>query len=266
MRKILLISTIVLAYSANVAAVDLSAPPPKPCASRAQQCRNPWKITIAPYVWGMNLNGSIKIGNRNAPVNDTFSDILRDFQGGGMLWLDATKDKWGIFLNSVYADLHRTYQVDTTQVKPIIKFGLFSAGLSYEAFSKTFRNCTKFSLIPYIGARYTVQDVKIEVVGTTLQSTHNERWIDPIIGSSAKYVMNKNWLATIAADIGGTGSDQKSYNLNGYVGYKPTNKCVDLTLYAGYRYLYQKYQNDENPQYIWNMHMFGPVLGMAFTF
>lgn len=233
------------------------------CGTPWYSFKGPWNFTIAPYVWGMNMNGLVKIGNRGAKVNQSFSDILSDFKGGAMLWLEANNDRWGIFLNSLWAYLDRNVPIGTVTLQPVVKFGLFTAGASYQIYNKTFRNCTTLAVQPYLGARYTVNNVQLKVLGTSIAPKVEENWVDPIIGARFNYGLNKNWVTVAAADIGGTGGNQKSYNLNAYLGYKPTNKCVNLTLYGGYRLLYQKYIHDN---FTWKMHLFGPVIGAAFTF
>src|SRR5690348_13686785 len=66
---------------------------------------NSWKFTIAPYLWALNMNGSVQIRNQRAPVNQTFGDVLSDLNWAGMLWLEADKGKWGVFVNLLYASL-----------------------------------------------------------------------------------------------------------------------------------------------------------------
>lgn len=232
-------------------------------------CKDPWKVTIAPYVWGMNMNGTVNVGAAGVRIKEGFNDILQDFKGGGMLYLEVDRGKWGVFLNSMYAYLDRTVSSGTVTVKPVVKYGLFTIGASYNAYSKVFRNCTSFILDPYIGARYTINDTSIRVTqpSGTVEYSNNQQWVDPIVGARATYIMNKRWSAVFAGDVGGVDYNQNSYNVSGFIGYAPVNKCVNLTLYAGYRLLYQKYVNDyEIPGYSWKMHLFGPIAGVAFVF
>jgi len=53
----------------------------------------------------------------------------------------------------------------------------------------------------------------------------------------------------------------------GFFGYKPNANSLfrNTTTYLGYRLLYQHYQTGSGASlYEWNMHIFGPVLGLAF--
>jgi len=235
-------------------------------AAYAQQ-KEKIKYTIAPYLWGINLNGTTQIANRSVRVRETFSDIMRDFKGGGMLWLGADKGKMGFFANGLYAYLNRRVVFNGVTLKPEVKLGMLTLGASYETYNKTFKNCTTLVIQPYVGARYTANRVAIKVVNTNIQPAKTENWIDPIIGARFIYTMNKNWLGVAAADIGGINFDsQNSYNLNAYLGYVPSGaKCI--TLYGGYKMLYQNYSTGSGlSTYIWKMRMFGPVLGFSFKF
>jgi hypothetical protein len=240
----------------------------KPQAKQCKKCcKNPCKVIIAPYLWSMNMNGFVNVGTRSVRVRQTFSDILENMQGGGMLYVEVDKGKWGVFLNSMYAYLDKIYYINNVPIKPVFEFGMFTGGISYEIFKRCFCQSMSFAVTPYLGARYTLTDVQIKVVHTSIQAGSNQDWIDAIIGTKLNYGMNKNWSLLFAGDIGGRDSNQKSYNMNGYIGYRPDYKCVDLTIYGGYRYMYQKYvNNSESNQYVWKMHMFGPVIGLAFAF
>ncbi len=229
--------------------------------------KEPWKFTIAPYLWGMNLNGTSQIANQSVRVRKSFSDIMQDFKGGGMLWLEADKGKLGLFANGMYAYLNRRVVFAGITFKPVVELGMLTLGASYQTYIKTFKNCTTLTIEPYAGARYTINKVALKVLHTNIAPSKTENWIDPIIGARFTYTMNKNWLALAAGDIGGINfSTQNSYNVNAYIGYVPSGaKCI--TLYGGYKLLYQNYSNGDGlSTYIWKMHMFGPVVGFSFTF
>lgn len=51
------------------------------------------------------MNGHLQVGPEQASISQSFSDIMRHFQGGGMLWLNARKDKFSLFTNLLYSVL-----------------------------------------------------------------------------------------------------------------------------------------------------------------
>lgn len=231
---------------------------------------DPWKIEIAPYLWAMNMNGTVGVGSRSAHIKESFSDIMKQFQGGGMLFLDAKKDRFGLFFNAVYAELSKNSPLDTP-LGPITihsknKFGIFSAGISYEVYKNIFANCNETAIDLYAGARYTLNNTTLNVLG--LSVSNNQNWTDPIIGGRLRFIFNKAWHAMLSGDVGGTNfNNQKSYNLIGLIGYKPQTMMKNTTFYLGYRLLHQKYINGSGTnRFVWNMNLFGPMAGVAFEF
>ncbi len=112
---------------------------------------------------------------------------------------------------------------------------------------------------------FTSDRLTINVDGTSLSTSSNHAWTDPIIGLRLNYDFNKNWEVIGAADIGGTNfNNHKSININGYVGYTLSSApCVSF--YLGYRWLDQHYETGSGVDYfLWNMKLFGPVLGVNF--
>lgn len=227
---------------------------------------NPWTFTVAPYLWGMNMNGRVQTGPAKIHVNQTFGDILRQFQGGGMILFNAQKDKFGIFTNVLYSVLSDPISTTPVSASAHTHFGIFSAGVSYTAYEKTLANqISRFFVDPYLGARYTLNNTRLKV--NSLSFHDNQHWTDPIVGMRLRYHFNHSWLAILSGDVGGRSINyQKSYNVQGYVGYHPTS-IKNSTVYAGYRLLYQKYMTGNGAkQFDWDMKLFGPVIGMAFDF
>jgi len=230
---------------------------------------DPWKIEVAPYLWAINMKGRVQVGPVTTHINEDFSDILSQFHGGGMLWLNAQKDRTGIFLNTMYSVLEQSKNVGprhSIKVSSKNNFGIFSAGASYALFQHPLHQPgSMLTLEPYIGARYTLNDVTIKILGLSFKN--NKNWTDPIIGARVKYDVNTFWQGIVAGDIGGTSfKKQKSYNVQGFLGYKPAS-LKNTTVYAGYRLLYQHYVTGSGlKRFDWTMKLFGPVIGASILF
>lgn len=217
-----------------------------------------WTLQIAPYLWALNMNGDVGAGPLTAHLDQSFSDVLRELNGAGMLWLDARHNKVDLFLNSLYAVLSDDKNVRGIKVDARNKFGLFTAGIAY----RMFEIHDWFQLEPYVGARYTLNDTKVKIGNISV--TDNQSWSDPIVGARLNFIFNQNWLAIIAADGGGLNGSDWSYNTNAFIGYTPT-VWQNLTLYLGYRLLHQYYETGNGlKRFYWNMNLFGPVAGLAF--
>lgn len=221
---------------------------------------NHWVIQIAPYLWAMNMDGDVGVANRTVHIDQSFSDILNQFDGGGMLWLDARYDKVDLFLNSLYTVLSDHKSIRRIDASSRNEFGLFTAGFAYRVFEIP----NQFQFEPYVGARYTINNTEVEI--DRFKTTDDQSWSNPLVGARLNFIFNQNWLAMVAGDVGGVSSTDWSYNTNAFLGYTPT-RIQDLTLYLGYRLLHQRYETGFGLRhYTWNMNMFGPVAGLGLRF
>src|SRR5437899_9563067 len=161
-----------------------------PVMTLAADANNPaWQFDIAPYLWAANMNGRVGAGPITAHMTESFSEILSQLNIGGMLWLGAHKGPFGIFLNSMYIVLSDDAKVGPIQVDQKTRSGLFTAGLSYiilqKQFSFTNGLTTQLQLEPYLGDRYTLNNVRIKIFNLTINSNHH--WQDPIVGMRMIY-------------------------------------------------------------------------------
>lgn len=235
---------------------------------------DPWQIEITPYLWAIGMNGRTQIGNNTAHIDQTFSDILKELDFGGMLWMSAKKNKFGLYGNAVYAVLSDSKHDGPFSADVHNRYGIFGAGISYEVFRYcTAQGCPRaqsiFYVEPYAGFRYTLNDTSITVayLSASAHGVKNVHWTDPIIGLRLNYLLNKAWLAQLSGDIGGTnGSTHYSYSWAAILGLSPKS-LPHSSFYVGYRLLDQRYQTGSGTSlYNWNMKLAGPVLGYGYTF
>lgn len=259
-KKILFVSFYFVTSILAVNSYAESCPYNKPATSN-------WQFDVAPYLWAINMNGRVGVANQTLHNDQSFSDLLNQLNWGGMLWLGAHyKENLGFFVDSVYASLSSSQDVDTFMVNARNHFGVFTGGISYKVLSKNLGNSSvnnRLELEPYIGARYTTNDTTLTV--ESIKFIDNQNWTDPIVGIHLNYFMTPKWSLLLMGDIGGTNrNSDASYNLLGALGYKPTSMA---TIYLGYRDLYQLYKTGSGISYYdWQMRIFGPVLGVNFRF
>lgn len=231
------------------------------------QSADPWKIDVAPYLWAINMNGHVQVGPAKLSVSQSFSDIMRHFQGGGMLWLNARKGKFGFFVNLLYSVLEDHQTIDSIKISARNNFGIFGAGISYKILQKTYANQVSQMAVELLaGARTTLNNTTLHV--DRFSFTDNQNWTDPIIGTRVTYSINNKWQMIGVGDIGGI-NNHNSYDLQGYIGYKPVKPLIfkNLTFYLGYRLLHQKYTTGSGLTfYSWKMNISGPVLGAKAIF
>ena len=238
------------------------------CFTFAMEEPSVWRFDVAPYLWAINMNGRNQVADKTIHISENFSDLFKQLNWGGMLWLDVYyKENLGLFLNGVYTSLSNSQSTDLISLDSTNNYGVFNAGLSYKLFKKNLNisSSNRIELEPYVGARYTVNNTNIKVVPTRISVSENHHWTDPIIGARFNYFFLTRWQFTLSLDAGGTNSStDKSYDLWGILGYKPWKTT---TIFLGYRDLYQVYETGSKlKKFEWDMRLFGPVLGIGFRF
>lgn len=235
---------------------------------------SPWEIEIAPYVWAIGMNGRVQVANKTGHLDQSFSDILRELDFAGMLWVNVKKDRFGFYANTVYAILSDKVSQGAISVDLLSKYGIFGAGISYEVFRYCFAyGCSSpqaaIYIEPYAGLRYTLNDTTLSVAfhSDKARGVKNVHWTDPLIGLRFNYRMNQRLLAILSGDIGGTnGSTHYSYSWMAVLSYIPS-ALPRSNIYLGYRLLDQRYQTGSGRSfYDWNMKLSGPILGFGYSF
>lgn len=244
-----------------------------PLLSNEQNDR--WQFTIAPYVWALGMYGRVGVGNRIAHVDQTFSDVLQKLNFAGMLWLDLHHDRFGVFLNSLYAVMSDDASQGPYSVHDKNDYGLFSGGLSYQIYRSPFGSSSNhngiFIIEPYAGFRYTENQVRLtfHLPGLSITTNDDQYWTDPIIGVRLTTLFHNGWEVNLSGDLGGlNASKQYSYNVIALLGYQiQSNCCMQTKLYLGYRMLDQRYLTGHGlTRFDWDMKLTGPLLGAAFSF
>ena len=230
---------------------------------------NPWKFVIAPYIWGVGLNGNTEVGPYNVPVHQTFGDIVNKLDIAGMLYFSASKNKVGVFVDALYSKISTSASDDGISAKATNNYGIFTNAVTYEAYKQYFSHPgSEIIVTPYIGARETINDTTINAsYGHITDSVSgNYTWVDPVAGARVDLQFNHNWSFVFFGDGGAISSTNYTYRVEGLFGYKPTS-FKTARFYLGYQLLREDYTTGSGLKtFGWNMNNFGPVLGVAFRF
>ncbi|MGQ3891109.1 hypothetical protein [Legionella sp. CNM-4043-24] len=229
--------------------------------SAGNACSSPWVFDIAPYLWATSLNGDVSRGHKNLHVSESFIDLLKYLDFGGMLWLDAHKDRVGFYFDGFYTKLSDSGEVRSTAVSAVSKMTIDSAGVTYRVYGEL---GVGLSIEPFIGARYTATNTSVDVsfFGVGLK----EHWTDALIGSRVNYSFNPAFNVEGRADYG-QGDRSNSYNLSLLGGYQSPNHFKRTRFFLGYRFLHQNYGHGEGTDlYRWKMNIYGPVAGFRVRF
>ncbi len=229
-----------------------------------------WSFTIAPYFWAAGLDGEVGVGNQQADVDVSFSDILKDLKFGGMLLSEARKDRFGAFFAPLYVRIGEDAQsgpfdVDVTSDVAVVGGGVFYRMAEWNLGQLGEGRSRKAWIEPLAGARWTY--LRLEIDGSGLldrQADRNENWIDPFVGVQVGVDLAEHWVLAAEGDIGGFGvGSDFAWNALGLIAYRTTLLGIDTRFGAGYRALSWDYDDDD---FKWDVVMHGPFIGSAFRF
>lgn len=231
-----------------------------------------WQFTVAPYLWGASLNGDVTLGPVQEDVDLNFIDILKDFGFGGMLYAEARKLRYGVFTNVFFVrtkdDSSGTVDTDVKSDTAQVALGGFYRVIDWRWGEGEAGRPLRLAVEPFAGVRWSYLRAEIEVSGggaTNLpQVDRSESFVDPVLGVRLGSGLSENWLAFVSADVGGFGvGSDRSWNVQGYVGYRMTMFGIPAVLSVGYRALRQEYEDGD---FEWNVTQHGPILGLSYTF
>ena len=72
-----------------------------------------WEWTLTPYLWAAGIDGQAGVGPVDADISMDFGDIVDVLRGAGMLRLEASNGKHGVFGDLLYMRLKEDNARDT---------------------------------------------------------------------------------------------------------------------------------------------------------
>lgn len=229
------------------------------------------EILITPYLLIPNLNGKTGIGPYVASVDLTPVDIFSQLNWGIMGSAEINNGSWGAKVDAIYSNLDasddstRNFSINARQ-------GLYSFRLQ--------RNLSDGFWV-YAGARVNVLrvglgcnnlscDATLPPAVTERDLSSNQTWVDPIVGFQLDRNFSDKVRFLFEADIGGFGAGSDiAVNVWPQIGFRVGRSGTAL---IGYRIIYVDYKTNVgsvdrlNPEFVWDMNMFGPTLGYQFRF
>jgi hypothetical protein len=257
-----------LALAGAARAADLETAPPVPTPAPEHE----WTLSVAPYFWMAGINGDVGVfGRQPVNVDESFSDIIKDFKFGGMIVTELNNGTIGIFSDIMYVKTEADGSV-TRALGGVPK--TLAATVETSSFTGTVLGEYRVYSEPtgildlMAGARVFSVDNNIDISlahgGAPLAAfsgSDGATWVDPMIGAKGRYNINETWFVNGWAMIGGFGAGSDlTWDLLGAVGYN-YNEHVSFAL--GYRALGVDYDNNG---FVYDVVQHGPILGAVFKF
>ena len=120
---------------------------------------------------------------------------------------------------------------------------------------------------PLAGVRYTKMksSIQLEQPADTSLAERSVNWTDVFVGVRAVKSFTKHIGVCARGDIGSGGSEL-TWNAAGSVGYRFRFSGSSLTVAAGYMGSGLHYESDTKSEFFMDQRMYGPTLGVAYSF
>jgi hypothetical protein len=234
-----------------------------------------WEFSVAPYMWFVALDGDATVKGTKSDVDIGFNDIWDELNIGGMVAFEARKSRFGIYGDTVYANLGEDTSVGYVGIDPSIDTLWAGLGGSYRVatWGPSDESGKKFPTVTVdttLGLRYTYLGVDLDFKNVPVSDVHgNEYWFEPVLGVRTLWDLSQRWRLSLAGNIGGMafGSDF-AWGAFGLIGYGFGLFGDDnATVFGGYQALSQDYDDGHgNDKFEWDVTLHGPVIGLSILF
>lgn len=228
---------------------------------RVQAETSEWEFYIAPYAWGLGLDGDISHGPYHFKAEASFSDLWSDLNWGGMGAFQAQKGKFGILVDGLYVDFSDDVSLTNLPLPFPVDIDIdnkTSTGL----LAATFRVLdTPGGFVDLVaGYRYwsIETDVYITVPIADLDVSEGADWHDGQLGIRGHANLSPRFYIEGMA-LTGIRSD-RTVDLTAFAGYR-INDCTAIM--AGFRRISIDYSDS---RYRFDATLHGPAIGFSYRF
>jgi len=260
MKKIALAAASLLSVfaSLNVYAQD------KPVV--VPQVTNEWHGSISPYLWGVNVTGSLyydqsKLGTTTMGTGQ----LLQDLNIGGMLFGELHKGNFGVMADLFYAKMTLNKSSVVGQVdlgsKTTLETGVYTLAGTY-----TLHNTSTSYVDALAGVRILSLNAKtnISIADTPYNAVAkmSSTIVDPIVGVKGRFrIADTDYFVPFYVDVGG-GSSSTQVTSQQILGVGKAFEWGEATLAFKNLYYKQKSQSSATA----DLNMYGVLVGATFRF
>ncbi len=122
---------------------------------------------------------------------------------------------------------------------------------------------------PTIGVRWTKLSTKLDIDSLGFSTKKKTEWTDPFVGLRMQADLTDRWTLSGETDTGGLDtSSKKTWNAQGYLGYRMYLADHPTIIRVGYRVLAQNYRTTDftGNKFKYDVTQRGPVLGLSMRF
>jgi len=246
-------------------------------------------VSFTPYMWLTSLNGTAGMNGLDFDIDASFIDIVDNTNTvfGLMGALEFNWDRIIVQTNVawVYAqgDDERGVAEDLNLKTDLTSNAVWIEAMGgYRLLDKGIAEINdprRFTFDAFAGGRVTIVDMESDfelsgsvtlpdgtVVGGTRSTSvdETETWVEPFVGLRMGVDITKRIGLSLRGDVGGFGAGSDfAWQFIGGLGYTFHMGSWNGTALVGFRALSQDYESND---FKWDMTVYGPILGVQFTF
>ena len=220
-----------------------------------------WDWKIAPYLWGINLEGDLYRGPVHQEIDVSFSDILDNMDIAGQIYIELGKGKHSVHFDYTYLRL----KPEPTPLPnpPFIAGGELATKLTVNLFEPAYNYRWKGPDGPALvfGARLTDMQVRMKP-GNLPAIESGPDWWDYFVGIKTHNAISEQWDFDFYGTVGTGGSDLP-WTLNATFGRRYSN---ENRLLLGFRLWGVDYSDGKDLEYgALDLKYYGFIIGYEFN-
>jgi hypothetical protein len=237
-RHVLLVGSLAL-----LAALALT-----PALATAAEDTNRTSVDFSLYFLGSSMTGDVGIGNVNADLNTSFSDVMEHLEFGAMGFGRVARDPWSFTTEVVYMGLGASKDVVSSNFEQWV----VEPRVGYRVSSR---------LEPFLGVRYNNLSGDIAGPFGRLPSGTQDWW-DPIVGATGSLPLSTSLSLVGHGDVGGLGvGSDVTWQIYPYLDW---TFMPSASLQGGYRWLSVDYESGSGSDtFRWDVVTQGPQVGVT---
>ena len=218
------------------------------------------EIILAPYLWGVAIDGTSTVGELPPlEVDASFGDILSNLNFAMSLHTEFKRGPWVFVIDPTYIALEMEAAPPIEGVEP----GTMDIDIWLVELWAGYQFHDNWEVIG--GARY--QDQEIAVSGLpdppfVPPVGVSDNWTDWFAGIRFNSNLGDKWLMIWRGDYVVAGDSDTSWNTSIFFN-RRVGKKGNKTLMLGYRYYVDDYENTGT--YAWDVTEDGPIVGFSWT-
>jgi hypothetical protein len=224
----------------------------------AQSSQGGWEYTVAPFLIGAAMDGTVAVKGQDVDLDVPFSDIMANLHFAGMGYFAMKNDQWYLSGQLVYMNLKQSQDVANGTAEVTVEETIADVAGGY-------RVSEQATLL--VGARLV--DLRADLGFDGPQAGRNGKasktWVDPFVGVAFLAPLSERWWLDLHGDIGGFGvGSDLTWQAWADVGYRASDL---VTVFLGFRAFDVDYEDGSGTSlFRYDVLTSGPQFGVAFRF